>query len=86
MGLIGFYKFFNDIHFTHVILLLGSNMDKYPKIKSGTKVPQNKEWYKDQSYINIHRPQKCNKEWYKEQSYINIQRPQKCPFSMLRWV
>ena len=34
-GLISFYKFFNDMYFTHVILLLGSNVGRYP---------QNEEW------------------------------------------
>ena len=34
-GLISFYKFFNDMYFTHVILLLGSNVGGYP---------QNEEW------------------------------------------
>ena len=34
-GLISFYKFFNDIYFTHVIFLLGSNVGRYP---------QNEEW------------------------------------------
>ena len=34
-GLISFYKFFNDMYFTHVILLLGSNAGRYP---------QNEEW------------------------------------------
>lgn len=34
-GLISFYKFFNDMYFTHVIFLLGSNVSGYPKMKSG---------------------------------------------------
>ena len=34
-GLISFYKFFNDIYFTHVILSLRSNVGRYPKMKSG---------------------------------------------------
>ena len=34
-GLISFYKFFKDMHFTRVILLLRSNVGRYP---------QNKEW------------------------------------------
>ena len=33
-GLISFYKFFNDMRFTHVIFLLGSNVGRYPKMKS----------------------------------------------------
>ena len=33
--LINFYKFFNDIYFTHVILLLES---KYPNGRMGTKI------------------------------------------------
>ena len=33
--LISFYKFFNDIYFTHVIFLLGLNVGRYP---------QNEEW------------------------------------------
>ena len=33
--LISFYKFFNDMYFTHVIFLLGSNVGRYPKMKSG---------------------------------------------------
>lgn len=35
IDLISFCKFFNDIHFTRVILLLGSNVGRYPKINSG---------------------------------------------------
>ena len=30
-----FYKFLNDMYFTHIIILLGSNVDRYPKMKSG---------------------------------------------------
>ena len=33
--LISFYKFFNNMYFTHVIFLLGSNVGSYP---------QNEEW------------------------------------------
>ena len=33
--LISFYKFFNDMYFIHVIFLLGSNVGRYPKMKSG---------------------------------------------------
>ena len=35
MDLINFYKFFNNMYFTHVILSLGSNVGKYS---------QNEEW------------------------------------------
>ena len=34
-GLISFYKFFNNMYFTQVIFLLGSNVGRYP---------QNEEW------------------------------------------
>ena len=30
-NLISFYKFFNDMYFTHVIFLLGSNVGRYPQ-------------------------------------------------------
>ena len=33
--LINFYKFFNNMYFTHVILSLGSNVGRYSKMKSG---------------------------------------------------
>ena len=33
--LISFYKCFNDMYFTHVILLLRSNTSRYPKMKNG---------------------------------------------------
>ena len=35
IGLISFYfYFFNDMHFTHDILLVGSNVGRYRKIKN----------------------------------------------------
>ena len=45
-GLISFYKFFNDMYFTHVIFLLGSNVGRYP---------QNEEWvpYNNPYFQNI---------------------------------
>ena len=43
-GLISFYKFFNDMYFTHVIFLLGSNVGRYP---------QNEEWIPDSCPLGV---------------------------------
>ena len=38
--LISFYKFFNDMHFTHIIFLLGSNVGRYPQNEETIEQPQ----------------------------------------------